>query len=79
MPGTVPELVFQPGDFTCFVGQMPPFTPPWSSGGFDLAQGGADELHFPAQIFIGLIYGNYGPYKHPGAVFANFAAQVGFL
>ena len=28
VPGTVPELVFQPGDFTCFVGQMPPFTPP---------------------------------------------------
>ena len=44
-----------------------------------LAQGGAVELKFPGKNFFRSIPSNYGPYKHPGAVFADFAAQVGFL
>ena len=47
--------------------------------GFVLAQGGAVELKFPGKNFFRSIPSNYGPYKHPGAVFANFGAQVGFL
>ena len=47
--------------------------------GFVLAQGGAVELKFPGKNFFRSIPSNYGPYKHPGAVFADFAAQVGFL
>ena len=44
-----------------------------------LAQGGAVELKFPGKNFFRSIPSDYGPYKHPGAVFADFAAQVGFL
>ena len=44
-----------------------------------LAQGGAAELKFPAQIFIGYIYCNYGAHEHLGGAFANFGSQVGFL
>ena len=47
--------------------------------GFVLAQGGAVELKFPGKNFFRSIPSNYGPYKHPGAVFADFGAQVGFL
>ena len=50
-----------------------------SFAGFVLAQGGAVELKFPGKNFFRSIPSNYGPYKHPGAVFADFAAQVGFL
>ena len=49
------------------------------AGGFVLAQGGAVELKFPGKNFFRSIPSNNGPYKHPGAVFADFAAQVGFL
>ena len=31
VPGTVPELVFQPADLPPYGGQMPPFTPPCSA------------------------------------------------
>ena len=44
-----------------------------------LAQGGPAELKFPAQIFIGYIYCNYGAHEHLGGAFANFGSQVGFL
>ena len=47
--------------------------------GFVLAQGGAVELKFPGKNFFRSIPSNYGPYKHPGAVFADFGAQAGFL
>ena len=50
-----------------------------AAAGFVLAQGGAVELKFPGKNFFRSIPSNYGPYKHPGAVFADFAAQVGFL
>ena len=48
-------------------------------GGSVLAQGGPAELKFPAQIFIGYIYCNYGAHEHLGGAFANFGSQVGFL
>ena len=50
-----------------------------TKGRFVLAQGGAVELKFPGKNFFRSIPSNYGPYKHPGAVFANFGSQVGFL